>query len=344
MSRLICLLMLAALPVAAQQPLQAVVPYTGHLDFNGQPFDGVLQMRFSLFDLPEGGAPLWQELHPRVQVNAGTFSARLGAPVGEGAVAVAIAHHIQQNRQHFLQIEVSDTPEGEVPEWTPLHGRQAIAPVPVTLWTAQRELDVQGLVAERAEVQTLEVRGSLTNGGAPVGVEGDLEVAGDLIARDVRGSRVLAREAAAEALEVTGETNLEGAVVTEGGLTARAPNGRPVIVAEGPVELQAVRVQGEATFAGRVTLSGATTIDTLRADGLFECDNFGPLGQDECGFMGPSGTTHVCYLTRVSDYRPPLPGSDYLPGHCSATIGAQGRWFMLAQAKQCTWQCLRIRP
>ena len=59
------------------EPIRRVVPYSGHLDSDGLPFDGEVQMTFSLYDAAQGpqaaGAP-WVECHPQVAVHAGAFT------------------------------------------------------------------------------------------------------------------------------------------------------------------------------------------------------------------------------------------------------------------------------
>ncbi len=153
--RVLFVVLLLASPTLAQEPLRPVVPYSGQLDLNGQPYSGPVQMRFRLYTAGEGGEAecvgpcVWEEVHPAVQAYAGAFQVRLGAPSGEGAVRnEAIAQVVKANRQLWLEMALRAVPaEGEEgAEWVTLAQRQSIDPTPQTLWSADAtDLTLEGL-------------------------------------------------------------------------------------------------------------------------------------------------------------------------------------------------------
>ncbi len=130
----------------AEQPLQQVVAYAGHLDHDGVPYDGTVQMRFRLFAAPEGGAPLWEEEHPEVRVFGGQFSVRLGGPAG--GQAVPIGPHLSRNRQHYLEtsVRLPAAPDAEPTPWVPLTGRRALHPSGQALWSLETMAVPRGAV------------------------------------------------------------------------------------------------------------------------------------------------------------------------------------------------------
>ncbi len=130
---------------AGAEPVQMVVPYQGNLDIDGVPVDGEVQMTFTLFDTAEGpqgeGEP-WRECHPQVRVHNGSFSVRLGAPVGPAAIPMDLTAALGRNRQHYLEIAVRRrdpvaNPAGDCDDgggaWTTFGTRQRISPVPQSM-------------------------------------------------------------------------------------------------------------------------------------------------------------------------------------------------------------------
>jgi len=117
---------LAALSASAAgaEPVDQVVPYSGHLDRDGAPVSGRVSLRFRAFTdpnavadeadpcdgaaTPGGEQCVWAEAHPDVTVHNGAFSVRLGRPTGDGAVRRDLAPILRQNQQYFLEVAVSD--------------------------------------------------------------------------------------------------------------------------------------------------------------------------------------------------------------------------------------------
>jgi len=96
-SRLAALALSALLVSAAAA--QAIVPnqvdFQGLLlDASGQPASGAVTLTFALFDAPTGGASLWSETHPGVQVVDGVYDVTLGAqvPLTPSLLATANLH------------------------------------------------------------------------------------------------------------------------------------------------------------------------------------------------------------------------------------------------------------
>lgn len=95
----------------------AVIPYAGQLERDGEPVDGFVPMAFVLFNQPTGGTPLATLAMPDVAVRDGSFSLELG-PVPEAAfTADAI----------YLEVYV---------DGTQLAGRQRVRAVPYAVRSA----------------------------------------------------------------------------------------------------------------------------------------------------------------------------------------------------------------
>lgn len=174
-----CLVVLPAMASAQEaEPVRQVVPYTGHLDRDGAPFDGVAALRFRLYLDPVGDVFVWQEIHRAVNVRDGRFAVRLGD--GEGVAEQASIFDVSASgAQLYLELSVGQAAaEGVEPEWTTLAGRQAIHPVPQAVWTATAtELPVARLY---------------NPGDDPVTVDDDLRVAGAVnVSGDAGGSGLL---------------------------------------------------------------------------------------------------------------------------------------------------------
>ena len=65
-----------SLLIAADVP--KVINYQGKLFFNGSPVDTVVSIKYTLFDVPTGGTPLWEQNSTSVPVTQGLFSDTLG--------------------------------------------------------------------------------------------------------------------------------------------------------------------------------------------------------------------------------------------------------------------------
>jgi hypothetical protein len=182
----------------ATDSLPRVVPYEGVLDLDGLPHTGFLDMRFSFFDAPSGGAPVWTETWSNAQQRAvqlfrGRFAVALGT-FDDGGLAT-LESIIADADPIYLAIEVKRTNEAE-DAWVALSGRQRLNPVPYAIWSAK--------------ASDLNVAGAATVGGNTL-VGGTLNVAGNtrLSALTVSGATTL-----------TGATTVGGALIANGALTA----------------------------------------------------------------------------------------------------------------------------
>jgi len=142
-----------------------VVPYTGHLDRDGAPVDGVGRLRFRLY--ADAAAPLapsadpcdgsvapacvWAEEHPQVPVHNGAFTVKLGRPAGPGAIPRDASPVLRRKTPLFLEVAVFDAVRGA---FTVL-GRQEIHPVPQAVFTLQPDLEVETLTASTINTTTV---------------------------------------------------------------------------------------------------------------------------------------------------------------------------------------------
>ncbi len=168
------------------EPVRQVVPYSGDLDLDGEPYTGAAQMRFRVYDTAGEGAAVWEECHPAVRAHGGSFAVRLGQPAGEGAVAAPIGPLLASGVQFWLElsVRVAEGPcDAAAEDWTTLSGRQQIAPAPQSVWAAKAtDLGVSG---------DLTVDGETRLGGG-LDVEGDVVTRGNL--RIARGNAPAAGE------------------------------------------------------------------------------------------------------------------------------------------------------
>ena len=67
---------LAEMLMAADVP--RVINYQGKLFFNGTPVDTTVNIKYTLFNTPTGGTPLWEQNSDSVNVKEGLFSDTLG--------------------------------------------------------------------------------------------------------------------------------------------------------------------------------------------------------------------------------------------------------------------------
>lgn len=80
--------------------------------------DGTVAVRFSIYDVPTGGTPLWSEPHTALQVKGGLFATMLGSVVNLPA-------NIFDSPSRFMAIKLGDDPE--------MMPRQQVASVPFAL-------------------------------------------------------------------------------------------------------------------------------------------------------------------------------------------------------------------
>lgn len=209
----------------ATDSLPRVVPYEGVLDLDGLPHTGFLDMRFSFFDAPSGGEPVWIETWSNAQQRAiqlfrGRFAVALGT-FDDGGLAT-LENVIADADPIYLAIEVKRTNEAD-DAWVALSGRQRLNPVPYAIWSAKAsDLNVAGT--------------AIVNG--PTRLNGTLNVAGNT---------------SLSALTVSGATTLTGATTVGGALTA---NGA-ITNANGDVNIaDGLNVSGNVSnSAGNVTLN-----------------------------------------------------------------------------------------
>ena len=225
---------LAAGPSVAAD-LVKVVPYSGQLDLDGQPYTGDIQIQFRLCTHPDEDACPWTEVHPAVQVFNGSFSVRLGAPAGGDAVP--IEETVSQNTQFFLEMSLRPVappvPEGEEPppeaEWVRLSGRQEISPTPQAIWTASatdltlRSLRVTGDAA---------VEGTLAAGTLRVAPNGRLSnTDGEALYVDDEEGLFVARGGAVVGgtVRATGNVTADGNIVAGNTITAGGTVSAPAV-------------------------------------------------------------------------------------------------------------------
>jgi len=111
----------------ATEQVPRVIPWEGTVALAGEPFDGPLAMRFTLYDDNNGAiwTETWDDATRRIPVVAGSFSVLLGTYQSiEGAIADAA--------DLALGVEVKTTGS-----WTALAGRQRLAAAPYGLWASR---------------------------------------------------------------------------------------------------------------------------------------------------------------------------------------------------------------
>ncbi len=210
--------------LAAAEPLRQVIPYSGYLDSDGQPYDGAVQLRFRLYDVPQGaqaeGQP-WEECHPAVQVHQGAFTVRLGDARGPNAVPQPVAPLLAMNRQYWLELSVRvvDGDCGAPGAWTTLAGRQQVSPAPQAVWSANatdlrlQTLDVQGAThlggGATVAGTGLTVEGPSTFGGAAT-VDGNATVNGSTT---LNGNTTVRDRTTTRLLTVNEGATVSGAVI-----------------------------------------------------------------------------------------------------------------------------------
>ncbi len=99
------------------------IPYRGNLDLDGEPYNGSLDMSFSLFRSSSGGEAAWTETQS-VTVYGGRFSALLGSSSSQSVEA--LTGIVTAGDDLYLEVSL----DGNV-----LMGRQRFFPAPFALWT-----------------------------------------------------------------------------------------------------------------------------------------------------------------------------------------------------------------
>jgi hypothetical protein len=143
-----------------------VVPYTGHLDRDGAPVDGIARLRFRMYTVAGGAAAnaddacdgsglpecIWLEEHSQVPVRNGAFTVKLGRPAPPDA-ARNIAPLLRRKTPLFLDVSVFDGGNGRFS----VLGRQEIHPAPQAIFSLQPDIEVETLTATHAFVERLDV-------------------------------------------------------------------------------------------------------------------------------------------------------------------------------------------
>ncbi len=242
----------------ATEEVPRVVPYDGVINLDGQPFDGLMDMRFSLYAAPDGGEAVWAERWAQVDeravtVTGGRFAVNLGA-------FTPIEDTILDAGTLYLGIEVRRAGDGA---FVALGGRQRINPVPYAMWSAaSADLEVAG---------ELEVGGHATVGG-------DARVTGELMfgvpgswARAIRYNNENQRLVIADANSTISSVFLQrplvlGTQADPGTLVVwqRATFNNPLTVSDSLTLGGGTTVNGPFTFSSRPTLDNG-----LSANGLF---------------------------------------------------------------------------
>jgi len=91
--------------IAEKLSMPRIIRFQGKLaDANGTPLSGFFNLRFSLYDAPEGGMPLWEETQEDVTLEEGRLDVELGS-VSE--------LDLPFNEQYWLGVEVEADGEME---------------------------------------------------------------------------------------------------------------------------------------------------------------------------------------------------------------------------------------
>jgi hypothetical protein len=338
-------LALFAAPALAAEPVRPVLPYAGHLDQDGVPYDGLLQVRFSLYVAENGGdPPVFEEVQPSVAVRNGAFSVRIGDPDGQQADAAALAAVLEQDRQYWLEVSVRAVPgPGEDPPWTTLRHRQAVHAAAQALWTS---------TATDLRARTLTLTGALTADSLQAGAANLSHVTADsvdartasagtatigdtLTARriqlgdelqftDPHGARITYPNAGAgDSIEIRNHTNVNDGLRVTGSLP-----GRSTLEVDGSAD-----VGQNLTVHGTTELRGPTTIDTLQFTLMPQISSPGNLA--EACIDGPPVASNACFqvITLITG------DGGYCWGHSEG-----GNWRFCSRGSICTFGCLRIRP
>ncbi len=322
MRRLLALL--TVLSVAHAEPVRQVVPYSGYLDFDGEPYTGTAQMRFRVFDVDREGVAVWEECHPAVRAHGGSFAVRLGQPAGEGAVATPVGPLLASGTQYWLELSVrlaEGACEAAAEDWVTLSGRQQISPAPQSVWAAKAtDFTVAGELAV----------GSNARVGGALDVEGNVAT---------RGTTRLDRAGAPQAGEPfgyswplrIGRLGVSDTLLINEHMAQAERNG-------GPVQLYLNYFGGTVSVGGgggtQLRVHGTTHTDALAVGsglpiGLSAPVNIAAECNGNCGEQGRllnvAGGRSACFLTRNHSFRR---GNDGLAGTtvCKVYLGADNQW------------------
>ncbi|MCA9565624.1 MAG: hypothetical protein KC561_19135, partial [Myxococcales bacterium] len=176
--------------VAWADDVPRVIPYSGYLEIDGEPYNGDAQFRFRLYDA--GGTLEWGETYSgddTVPVVDGHFDVYLGAVTG-GLAGDFL-------RAEYLTLRIYYKEEGHS-GYTRVYPDQVIVPVPYALWTtASGPLTVNG---------TLDL-------GSQATFSGDIDVDGN-VALNSNGSIVAQGTVSGTSLEAYGIFDADGVDAT----------------------------------------------------------------------------------------------------------------------------------
>lgn len=194
-------LILGAQALADGNPATDSVPrriaYNGTLELDGEPYNGAVTLRFSLYDGAGDATADWTETQA-VAAYEGRFSVQLGSSSDISSVAT-------NADDLYLGIEVIAVDGAPLDVPVPLAGRQRFTPVPSALWAAESadfSVNRDLFVARNASVL-----GTLASTGA-LSTASNLDVTGT---STLRGATSLA-----STLSVSGASTLTGALTVGG--------------------------------------------------------------------------------------------------------------------------------
>ena len=116
-------------PVVNATPSPNTFKFRGVLeDAGGKPLSGVVGVTFSIYDDPQGGAPLWTETQ-NVEANGeGHYSVVLGATKDEG-----LPHEFFGNQARWIEVRVLLPGESEQPRSLVIPGSQGTLRQAITI-------------------------------------------------------------------------------------------------------------------------------------------------------------------------------------------------------------------
>jgi hypothetical protein len=141
--------------------------YQGYLvDTSGNPLNATVTMTFALYDIPEGGTPLWTETYPDVVVTKGIFSVVLGSMVNFTAADI--------EGERYLGVTVG-TDEEMLP-------RHALTSTLSSIWAGVAESVTDGAVGTENIAESAVTSGKVANDAVTTEKIADKAVTGAKIA------------------------------------------------------------------------------------------------------------------------------------------------------------------
>jgi formylglycine-generating enzyme required for sulfatase activity len=148
--------LLALLVVAGSAHAQPMLTFDGEIaDERGQPLDDTVPMVFRLYAVPDGGAPLWQETHPMVDVAGGLFVVLLGS-------IEPLTPEILSAEPMYLGLAV----DGDA-EMTPRHLVTDVPRAAVARWAADVTGDIHPRSVSVGGQVVIDAHGQWVGAGAP---------------------------------------------------------------------------------------------------------------------------------------------------------------------------------